>query len=170
MTTQETRRLFTNAQPIVTTSELQFQANHASHDPAEREDGKAESTPVDEPGALFALLDDDCKEKPRNGETAWEVALHGRVSIRKIDHLQDETRGRRSVLVAADRRQSKAYKERNTEAFVQGPAGSVSASTPNASNAERKTSPTVQPWYNEKGRCKKTSSQKLRSAVTLTSR
>ena len=91
MTAQETRRLFTNAQPVVTSSELQLQANHTPHDPAQRDDGKTKSAPMDELGALFALLNDDRKKEPGNGQTPWKVALYRRIGVCEIDHLEKKT-------------------------------------------------------------------------------
>jgi len=93
VTAQETRRLFTNAQPVVTPSELQLQTDHTPHDPAQREDGKTKSAPMNELGALFALLNDDRKKVPRNGETPRKVALYGRIGIREIDHLEKKAEG-----------------------------------------------------------------------------
>lgn len=94
MAAQETRRLFTDAQPVVTPSELQLQTDHTSHDPAQREDGKTKSAPMNELGALFALLNDDRKKVPRNGETPRKVALHGRIGVREINHLEKKAEKR----------------------------------------------------------------------------
>ena len=65
-------------------------------------------------------------------------------------HVQE---GRGASVADVASRKSNA---RKTDSFVKTPALCVSALTPNASKAVRKTSTVVQPCYNENGRCTQT--------------
>jgi len=94
VTTQQTRSLFANAQPVVASSELQLQANHTPHNPAQREDCETKGAPVDESRAVRCLADDDRKKSTKK----WRDILGGRLqqpSRRRQNRPSREERMRR---------------------------------------------------------------------------